>query len=147
MTQRTVGRFAIVASLAMLLSACGTQSASHPSDQLSSREVIFVTNALDQSVNVYPIGSRGDSSPTGTIKGPATGLDDPVSIALDSSGKIYVLNNGTAGKSESVASLNPSQSLHPAAEATSHQSPASRDPPPGCTRSTKSRWTQPDRFM
>ena len=95
-------RMAIAASLAMLLSACGTQSASHPSDQFSSREVIFVTNAVDNSVNIYPIGSRGDSGPVATIKGPATGLDDPVSIALDSSGKIYVLNNGTAGNSASI---------------------------------------------
>src|SRR5277367_5894058 len=36
------------------------------------------------------------------IKGPATGLDDPVSITLDSSGKIYVLNNGSGGNSASV---------------------------------------------
>jgi hypothetical protein len=93
---------AIAASLAMLLSACSTQSASHPSDQFGSREVIFVTNAVDNSVNIYPIGSRGDSGPVATIKGPATGLDDPVSIALASSGKIYVLNNGTAGNSASI---------------------------------------------
>ena len=86
----------------MLLSACGTQSASHPSDQFSSREAIFVTNAVDGSVNIYPISSRGDSGPIATIKGPATGLDDPVSIALDSSDKIYVLNNGTAGNSASI---------------------------------------------
>src|SRR5271167_3076655 len=52
MTQRTVGRFAIAASLAMLLSACSTRSASHPSDQFSSREAILVTNALDNSVNI-----------------------------------------------------------------------------------------------
>jgi len=103
MTQRTVGRFAIAASLAMLLSACSTQSApSHPSDQFGSREAILVTNAVDNSVNIYPIGSRGDSGPTATIKGPATGLDDPVSIAFDSSGKIYVLNNGAGGNSASV---------------------------------------------
>lgn len=93
---------AIAAFLAMLLSACGTQSASHPSDQFSSREAIFVTNAVDGSVNIYPISSRGDSGPIATIKGPATGLDDPVSIALDSSDKIYVLNNGTAGNSASI---------------------------------------------
>jgi hypothetical protein len=92
---------AVVASLAMLLSACSTQSASHRSDQFSSREAIFVTN-FRGTVNIYPIDSRGDSGPIATIKGAATGLDDPVSIALDSSGKIYVLNNGTAGNSGSV---------------------------------------------
>ena len=102
MTQRKVGRFAIAVALAMLLSACSTQSASHPSEQFSSRESIFVTNALDNSVNIYPIGSRGDARPIATIKGPATGLDDPVSIALDSSDKIYVLNNGSGGNSASV---------------------------------------------
>ena len=93
---------AVAASLAMLLSACSSQPAPHRSDQFSSREAIFVTNAVDHSVNIYPIGSRGDSPPAATIKGPATGLDDPVSITLDSSGKIYVLNNGTAGNSASI---------------------------------------------
>jgi hypothetical protein len=102
MTQRTVRLFAIAACLAILLSACSTRSASHPGEQFTSREAIFVTNALDNSVNIYPIGSRGDSAPIATIKGPATGLDDPVSIALDSSGKIYVLNNGSGGNSASV---------------------------------------------
>src|SRR5271155_615256 len=112
MTQRTVGRFAIAASLAMLLSACSTQSApSHPSDQFGSREAILVTNAVDNSVNIYPIGSRGDSGPTATIKGPATGLDDPVSIAFDSSGKIYVLNNGAGGNSASVEIFAPGTRL------------------------------------
>src|SRR5208282_1418608 len=42
------------------------------------------------SVLVYSAGSNGNTAPIATISGSSTGLDNPVGIAVDSSGKIYV---------------------------------------------------------
>ncbi len=59
---------------------------------------MFVSTGLHNSIDVYPLDADGDVRPGATIKGVATGLDDAKSIAVDSSGKIYVLNNeGGAG--------------------------------------------------
>src|SRR5208337_3266260 len=67
---------------------------------LDSRGDIYVTNfsgriragsVIDTgSVIVYRPGSSGDATPLVKIGGPKTGLHQPRSIALDSSGRIYV---------------------------------------------------------
>ena len=44
------------------------------------------------TITVYPAGSTGNVAPASTIKGSATGLVYPVSIALDSNRNIYVAN-------------------------------------------------------
>jgi len=86
----------IVASLA--LSTCSSQLTSDRSDGFSASEAMFVSTGLHNSIDVYPLDADGDVRPGATIKGVATGLDDAKSIAVDSSGKIYVLNNeGGAG--------------------------------------------------
>ncbi|HUO05813.1 MAG TPA: hypothetical protein VMU16_11515, partial [Candidatus Binataceae bacterium] len=66
---------------------------------LDSGENIYVTNCGStcggfgfDSVTVYPAGSSGNQTPSATISGAATGLDDPGGIALDTSGNIYVAN-------------------------------------------------------
>ena len=46
-------------------------------------------------VTVYAAGSNGDVAPAAVIGGSNTGLDQPVGIALDSSGKLFVANNET----------------------------------------------------
>ena len=45
-------------------------------------------------MTIYALGSRGDVEPIGTIDGAATRMDGPTGIAVDSSGRIYVLNEG-----------------------------------------------------
>ncbi len=47
-----------------------------------------------ESVYVYPAGSNGNVAPTATISGAHTGLCDPIGIALDFSGNIYVADDG-----------------------------------------------------
>lgn len=47
-------------------------------------------------VTIYHSGSNGNVAPTATIVGAATGLVDPLGIALDSSGNIYVSNSAGA---------------------------------------------------
>ncbi len=58
---------------------------------------IYVTNegSLDggiDTVTVYPAGSSGNATPSAIISGYNTGLFEPVGIAADGSGKIYVAN-------------------------------------------------------
>ena len=45
-------------------------------------------------VIVYAAGANGNVAPIAAIAGPKTGLDDPVTIAVDAAGRIYVGNNG-----------------------------------------------------
>lgn len=92
--EKNVGICAIGgAALALLLSTCSSQLISDGSNRFTATEAIFVSTGLHNSVAVYPLGADGDVRPSELIKGAATELDDAKSIAVDSSGKIYVLNN------------------------------------------------------
>lgn len=44
-------------------------------------------------IHVYPPNAEGDVAPTRVITGPRTGLGNPVAIAVDRDGRIYILNN------------------------------------------------------
>ncbi len=65
---------------------------------LDSNRNIYVTDQSSSSVTVYPpLGSSTgllNEAPIATIGGSITGLIAPHGIALDSSGKIYVADNG-----------------------------------------------------
>ncbi|MGD0672706.1 MAG: NHL repeat-containing protein [Candidatus Binatus sp.] len=55
------------------------------------------------SVTIYPAGSNGDAVPIATITSSFTGINDASSIAVDSTGKIYVANEfGAAGDNGSI---------------------------------------------
>ncbi len=66
--------------------------------------------AAGSSVVVFSAGSKGNASPTATIGGPHTGLHGIHSIAVDSSGSIYVGTyvgtNGPAGVVDFTAGSN-----------------------------------------
>ncbi len=49
------------------------------------------------SVFVYPAGSNGNAAPIASISGSNTSLSSPESVALDSSGNIYVADDGLSG--------------------------------------------------
>jgi sugar lactone lactonase YvrE len=67
---------------------------------LDSSGNIYVANGSTSSVLVYPAlrGSTGllNEAPTAYISGSNTGLSDPIGIALDPSGNIYVADSGAA---------------------------------------------------
>ncbi len=64
------------------------------------------------SVFLYSAGSNGDAAPIATISASYyTGLKDPVGIAVDSSGKIYVAD---LGSSEALPQIPPSVFVYPA---------------------------------
>jgi hypothetical protein len=56
---------------------------------------LYVTNPATNSITVYPSSASGSPNPIITISGSSTQLDDPVAIALDSAGNIYVANQGS----------------------------------------------------
>ena len=55
-------------------------------------------------VYVFPAGSNASTAPSATISGSATGLESPDGIALDSSGNIYVADDGD-GSCDGTASV------------------------------------------
>jgi sugar lactone lactonase YvrE len=69
---------------------------------------IYVTNSgvdgnPSYSIAEYPAGSDGQTPPSSVIAGSLTGLDVPQGIALDSTGNIYVVNDGSDnGDADSV---------------------------------------------
>ncbi len=69
---------------------------------LDSSNNIYVTNDGSvsggaDSVTIYAAGSHGNVAPMATISGPLTQLNLPSGIAVDSSGNIYVANDGSDG--------------------------------------------------
>ena len=53
---------------------------------------LLMANIYGESLNEYPITSRGNVAPLRTISGAATGLDFPDGVDVDTSGNIYVSN-------------------------------------------------------
>jgi hypothetical protein len=53
---------------------------------------VYVTNYWLDSVSVFAPGAAGSASPVATIRGSKTGIESPTGIAVDSKGKIYVVN-------------------------------------------------------
>ena len=55
---------------------------------------IHVADSADNAISTFALGANGNVAPTSVLKGPLTGLNAPISIAEDGSGRIYVLNGG-----------------------------------------------------
>ncbi len=49
------------------------------------------------SITAYAAGSDGNVKPIAVIAGPWTGIQDPISIAVDSKGNLFVANGGNRG--------------------------------------------------
>jgi hypothetical protein len=60
----------------------------------SGKMYLTIGSASSGAVIVYPPGSNGYATPSAIITGPETGLVEPAGIAVDSSGYIYVANEG-----------------------------------------------------
>jgi sugar lactone lactonase YvrE len=81
---------------------------------VDSKGKIYVVNASGDITNyptadakvrvdVYEAGSDGNVAPIAVIQGPRTRLQDPMAVAVDSSGKIYVADSGGADDPDSPA--------------------------------------------
>lgn len=51
---------------------------------------LYVANAANQSVTVYPLNADGDAAPIRTIAGNNTRLKNPVGLAFDANGRLHV---------------------------------------------------------
>ena len=58
--------------------------------------VATATNQLNGAIFVYQAGSYGNIAPVRTITGSDTGIDNPLGLAVDGSGNIYVANNANS---------------------------------------------------
>jgi hypothetical protein len=61
---------------------------------------VYAANGADNSVTEYPLTASGNAPPAVTIAGSNTGLNDPASIVLDSTGKAYVANDAAGTVTE-----------------------------------------------
>jgi len=94
------------------ISAAITTGVSYPQGiALDSSGNIFVANCPPcyggsgtPGVYVYPAGSNANTAPSAAIIGTSTGLEEPQGIALDSSGNIYVADDGD-GACDGTASV------------------------------------------
>src|SRR5690349_1296108 len=76
---------------------------------------LYVAN-VGNSVTVYAPGASGNATPTATIAGGSTGLNQPGAIALDGAGNIYVANElGFSSNSVTVYAAGASGNATPTA--------------------------------
>ncbi len=57
---------------------------------LDSAGNLYVSNS--DSITVYAPGATGNAAPIRTISGASTGLSNPLGVAVDSAGHLYVAN-------------------------------------------------------
>jgi hypothetical protein len=91
------------------------QNAMNSADAIATDSAgeIYVANTLggaddNGSITIFAPRTNGDATPARTIRGASTGIDDPVGLAIDSSGYLYVLNqSGGPDASGSVTVYSP----------------------------------------
>jgi hypothetical protein len=87
-----------VATPVGVLEGTQTQLAGPVGIVLAGDGTLYVSNegadssTFDGSITVYAPGAQGNAAPTRVISGQNTGLVDPVGMALDSAGYLYVAN-------------------------------------------------------
>jgi sugar lactone lactonase YvrE len=93
---------AVALAAAAAAAAMGTGGTAHAATlELSGpSRVLFVTNEVANSVTEYRTNADGDISPIATIAGANTRLSDPVGIAVDAAGHLWVTNFGTDSVTE-----------------------------------------------
>lgn len=75
-----------------VLGDSGTGIAGPSAVALDEAGNLYVANAIDNSVSVFPRGWTSGQSPTKVLKGGATGLASPVAIAFHPDGRMAVAN-------------------------------------------------------
>src|SRR2546423_6203607 len=71
--------------LIVLLAGCSSNTGPSPSSTL-----LYVANETSNAVTAYAPDGNGDVAPSLTIAGASTGLDQPLGIVRDATGRLYV---------------------------------------------------------
>jgi len=71
--------------LIVLLAGCSSNTGPSPSSTL-----LYVANQTSNAVTAYAPDGNGDVAPSVTIAGASTGLDQPLGIVRDATGRLYV---------------------------------------------------------
>lgn len=107
MTSRRFAPTAVMAAsllagaTALFIAGCNNSStAPAPPGPPASSGAMFITDFTNNSVLVYGQNANcGSCNQARLIQGSSTGIFHPIGIALDSSGTIYVANEGSSGNS------------------------------------------------
>ncbi len=65
-----------------------------PPDGGTGSQAAGIYVAVRDSVLVFPLSANGNTAPLRTITGAQTGLSQPIGVAMDSQGNLYVANRG-----------------------------------------------------
>ena len=71
--------------LILLLAGCASNTGPSPTSTL-----LYVANKKSNAVTAYAPDGNGDVAPSVTIAGTSTGLDQPLGIVRDATGRLYV---------------------------------------------------------
>ena len=108
-----VARALAAVSAIALFAGCGgaSPSAAPPAapQNRSPRQVptgecpcLYVADSDSNAVTVYATGATGNAKPIQNIHGASTGLDNPRGVAVDSDGKMYVVNDSSNTSLDSI---------------------------------------------
>src|SRR5438876_7696708 len=87
--------------LIVLFAGCTSNTGPSPSSTL-----LYVANQTNNAVTAYAPDGNGDVAPSVTIAGASTGLDQPLGIVRDATGRLYVTTFNPLSVRVFVASAN-----------------------------------------
>jgi 6-phosphogluconolactonase (cycloisomerase 2 family) len=81
-------------TVALIALLAGCSSSTGPS---RSNTLLYVANQTSNAVTAYAPDANGDVAPSVTIAGATTGLDQPLGITMDATGRVYVTTTNPSG--------------------------------------------------
>jgi NHL repeat-containing protein len=87
----------ILIALAACSGGGGSSTSPLPVTPTTAPQMLWVANDSANSVAEFSLTAAGAQAPVAVLSGAATGLDEPMGVAFDASGKLWVVNQGFVG--------------------------------------------------